>query len=87
LHGDNTKNLGMAEQFFVEMMKIDRYEQRLKAMYFKRRFDERVEEVVPVRFLLQNSIQYILREKKSINLFREPMQFILVVKKWRIVQN
>ena len=33
----------------VQMMKIDRYEHRLRAIYFKRKFPERVEEIQPVR--------------------------------------
>ncbi len=48
MHGDSAKGLGMAEQFFVEMMKIERYEQRLRALYFKRRFQERLDELMPV---------------------------------------
>ena len=30
------------------MMKVDRYEPRLRAMYFKRKFNERVDEIQPV---------------------------------------
>ena len=31
------------------MMKLERFEQRLRAIYFKRKFPERVEEIQPVR--------------------------------------
>ncbi|KAK9720522.1 hypothetical protein K7432_004102 [Basidiobolus ranarum] len=38
---DNTENLANPDRFFVEMLNIDRYEHRLKAMYLKYTFPER----------------------------------------------
>ncbi|ORX92728.1 FH2-domain-containing protein [Basidiobolus meristosporus CBS 931.73] len=42
---ENTENLANPDRFFVEMLKIDRYEQRLKAMYLKYTFPERFQDL------------------------------------------
>ncbi|KAJ3079256.1 Dishevelled associated activator of morphogenesis 2 [Quaeritorhiza haematococci] len=41
------KELGKAEQFFYEMLKIPRYEQRLQCIHYKMRFAERLSDVRP----------------------------------------
>lgn len=45
---DNPEALAKGDRFFVEMMKIDRYEARLKAWYFKMTFRERFRELEEV---------------------------------------
>jgi predicted amidophosphoribosyltransferase len=46
-HASNYDNLGKPEQFFVEMLKISRYEQRLRSMIYKLKFMERYDEIKP----------------------------------------
>jgi len=55
----------MAEQFFVEMMRIDRYEQRIRAMYFKRRFQERIAEITPVFYFILFYLFYFILFSRS----------------------
>lgn len=43
----NYSQLGKAEQFYCEIIKIDRLSQRLSGMHFKRKFNERVTELLP----------------------------------------
>ncbi len=51
--------LGNSEQFYLEIMKIPRYEQRLAGMQFKRKFIERASEIRPVFETLLAAIQQI----------------------------
>ncbi|KNC50204.1 uncharacterized protein AMSG_06348 [Thecamonas trahens ATCC 50062] len=44
---DDPKVLGRAERFFMQMIKIPRFQPRLKAFVFKRGFDEAVDDVRP----------------------------------------
>ena len=46
-HIDEYSTLAAPEQFLIEMMKVSHYEQRLKHILFKRRFNERLEEAKP----------------------------------------
>ncbi|KAG5458339.1 MAG: hypothetical protein BJ554DRAFT_1446, partial [Olpidium bornovanus] len=47
---DNPEALAKGDRFFLEMMKIDRYEPRLKAWYFKMTFGERFRELEEQEF-------------------------------------
>ncbi|CAG8806298.1 10772_t:CDS:10, partial [Dentiscutata erythropus] len=72
---DMLENLARADRFFVEVMKIHRYEQRLKFMYFYVTFDEKFND-------LEHSIVSIskasiaLKESKN---FKELLSFILLI--------
>ncbi|XP_041469305.1 disheveled-associated activator of morphogenesis 1-A-like isoform X2 [Lytechinus variegatus] len=55
-HEKEKENMAKADRFFFEMSKIDHYEQRLKCLFFKKRFQERMSEVKPkVEALLKAS--------------------------------
>ncbi|TPX32726.1 hypothetical protein SmJEL517_g04199 [Synchytrium microbalum] len=70
--------LGKAEQFFWEMLKVPRYEERLKALVFKFRFGERTSEVKPqINCILQASKQ--IKESKK---FAKILEIILAVGNW-----
>ncbi|KAI3630893.1 hypothetical protein MIR68_012328 [Amoeboaphelidium protococcarum] len=56
---DQYGRLGKPEQFYIEIMKISRYEQRLKSLLFKRHFSDRVAE-------LTKQLQTILSASKEI---------------------
>lgn len=45
---DNYAEFGKAEQFYVEIMKIDDYEKRLKAILLKKKFPERSKELLKI---------------------------------------
>ncbi|KAI8837101.1 formin homology 2 domain-containing protein [Chytridium lagenaria] len=72
---DRLKELGKAEQFFYEMSKIPRYQNRLNAIYFKFRFSERLEELKPNILALLNASKQIKESKKLSKL----MELILVI--------
>lgn len=46
------EELSKADRFFLETNTIDHYEDRLQALYFKHRFNDRLAELAPVRFYL-----------------------------------
>ena len=46
-HEKEKDNMAKADRFFFEMSKIDHYEQRLKCLFFKKRFQEKIGEVKP----------------------------------------
>jgi hypothetical protein len=58
-HESDVESLGTAEQFYCEMMKISRYEQRLNAMLFKRKFNERAQEIRPIFESLLMAVQQV----------------------------
>lgn len=72
---DMLENLARADRFFVEVMKIHRYEQRLKFMYFYVTFDEKFND-------LEHSIVSVskasiaLKESKN---FKELLNLILLI--------
>ena len=75
MQGDAAKNLGLAEQFFIEMLRIERYEQRLRALYFKRRFQERMDEIVPG----VNSLYLACQETKASGKLKTVFEIVLAL--------
>ncbi|KAJ3217043.1 Dishevelled associated activator of morphogenesis 2 [Dinochytrium kinnereticum] len=69
------KELGKAEQFFYEMSKIPRYQNRLNSIYFRFRFAERLEELKPSVLVLLNASRQIKDSKKLSKL----LELILVI--------
>ncbi|KAJ3097871.1 hypothetical protein HDU97_004491 [Phlyctochytrium planicorne] len=72
---ERLNSLGKAEQFFYEMSKIPRYQNRLNAIYFKHRFAERLEELKPNIVTLLNGSRQIKESKKLSKL----LELILVI--------
>ena len=70
---ENPINLGKAERFFIEMLKIPRYEQRLNAITFRCKYSEKFAEVKRQRDLLINACKEIKQSKKLV----EYMKIIL----------
>jgi len=55
----NPSVLGKSEQFLCELMKISRLEHRMNALYFKRRFPDRLDEIKP-------SIEAVIKATKDL---------------------
>ncbi|KAJ3108390.1 Dishevelled associated activator of morphogenesis 2 [Phlyctochytrium bullatum] len=72
---EKIKELGKAEQFFHEMSKIPRYQNRLNSIYFRFRFAERLEELKPVVSTLLSASKQIKESKK----LAKTMELILVI--------
>lgn len=53
------ENLARPDRFFVEVMKIHRYQQRLKYMYFYVTFDEKFTDLDHVSILMRHVIVLI----------------------------
>ncbi|KAI9142770.1 formin homology 2 domain-containing protein [Paraphysoderma sedebokerense] len=65
-------DLDKAEQFLCEMMVIPRYEQRLKALVFKRKFNERFEDIKP-------SIHTVLSASKELQTSKKLKRMLEVI--------
>ena len=46
-HGHEIEEMAKADRFLFEMSRIDHYEERLKALYFKKKFSERMNDAKP----------------------------------------
>ena len=68
-HESNYEQLGKPEQFFVEMLKIDRYEQRLKAMLYRKKFSERFDEIYPSVTAVLGTSRSLLKSKRLKSIF------------------
>ncbi|KAJ3283018.1 Dishevelled associated activator of morphogenesis 2 [Borealophlyctis nickersoniae] len=62
------RELGKAEQFLWEMLKIPRLEQRLNAMYFKSKFLERVSDIRPDIETVHTASKNLKSSKKLVKL-------------------
>lgn len=72
-HEKEKDNMAKADRFFFEMSKIDHYEQRLKCLFFKKRFQEKIGEVKPkVEALLKAS-----KEVGSSKKLRKVLEIVL----------
>ncbi|KAJ3386405.1 Dishevelled associated activator of morphogenesis 2 [Lobulomyces angularis] len=66
---NKVKDLPKAEQFFWEMMKIPRYEQKLVSLNFKMKFFERISELRPEIEVVNQAAIYLKESKKISKLF------------------
>lgn len=46
-HVHETEQMARADRFLFEMSRVDHYEQRLKALYYKKKFSERMADIKP----------------------------------------
>lgn len=46
-HSDELEKFARADRFLYEMSRLPHYEQRLQTLFYKRKFNERIEEVEP----------------------------------------
>ncbi|KAI8801981.1 formin homology 2 domain-containing protein [Cladochytrium replicatum] len=69
------KDLGKAEQFFYAIMKITRYEQRLKAINFMMRFQDRMVDLQPDMKIIIDAANQV----KSSAALRQSLQLILAI--------
>jgi hypothetical protein len=70
-----TEELGTAERFLLEMLKVPNYEERLRSIQYKLTFDEQVQ-------YLQPDIQAVLfasKQVRSSNKFKKILEIILAI--------
>lgn len=72
---DTYDQLGKPEQFYIEMMKISRYEQRLQALTLKRKLPERLEELRPSLFYLISASKEVIHSSK----LKKMLEIILII--------
>ena len=63
-YADNPSVLDRPEQFLLEMLNIPRYEQRLNALQFRRKFKERADDLRPGMLSLLNASQEVKTSAK-----------------------
>merc|ERR1712168_1317449 len=59
-HEDKIEQMALADRFLFEMSKVEHCEQRLKSLYYKKKFSERMGEVKP-------KVENILEASKEIS--------------------
>jgi len=63
-HKNDIQRMAKADRFLFEMSRIFRYEQRLHALFYKKKFHERISELQPKVEVLLKASKEILRSKK-----------------------
>lgn len=71
-HEREADNMAKADRFFLEMSKIDHYEQRLKCLFFKKRFQERLGDVKP-------KVEAVLKASKEVGSSRKLKKILEIV--------
>ncbi|XP_071505919.1 disheveled-associated activator of morphogenesis 2-like [Diadema antillarum] len=71
-HEKEVDNMARADRFFLEMSRIDHYEQRLKCLFFKKRFQERMGDMKP-------KIEALLKASKEVSSSKKLKKILEIV--------